>query len=121
MVGPRGHLRGGSGRALLLGRLGHGWLLAGRGHDRRGYPAVTASHGILRPSRPDTLPDMGILGRQGRAAGYTGPRHPQERICGFVRNPDLPMLVIETFPAGKVIPHHGMVPPGQTGVVVSLT
>jgi hypothetical protein len=55
------------------------------------------------------------------AAGYTEPTRSEEWGCGFVGNPGLPMLVIETFPAGKVIPHHGMVPPGRTGVVVSLT
>ena len=49
-------------------------------------------------------------------AGYTEPTRSEEWGCGFVGNPGLPMLVIETFPAGKVIPHHGMVPPGRTGV-----
>ncbi|SEF37419.1 hypothetical protein SAMN05421837_113249 [Amycolatopsis pretoriensis] len=55
------------------------------------------------------------------AAGYAAPTRSEERSCGFVRNPGLPMLIIEVFPAGEVIPHHGAVPAGQTGVVISLT
>jgi hypothetical protein len=31
------------------------------------------------------------------------------------------MLILETYAAGSVIPLHGEVPAGQTGVVVSLT
>ncbi|MGW3960122.1 hypothetical protein ACWED2_09880 [Amycolatopsis sp. NPDC005003] len=56
------------------------------------------------------------------AAGYAEPPRRQAfNGAGFVRNPGLPMLTVETFAAGTVIPHHGQVPPGQTGVVVSLT
>jgi hypothetical protein len=55
-------------------------------------------------------------------AGYTNPpRPPCPRGCGFLNTPDMPLLVIETYAAGKVIPHHGQVPPGHTGVIVSLT
>ncbi len=56
------------------------------------------------------------------AAGYAEP--PTRRSsngAGFVRNPGLPMLILETFAAGTVVPHHGEVPAGQTGVVLSLT
>ncbi|MBE1495301.1 hypothetical protein H4696_002401 [Amycolatopsis lexingtonensis] len=56
------------------------------------------------------------------AGGYpVRPRRIEANGCGFTRVPGLPMLVIETFAAGKVIPWHGEVPPGKTGVVVSLT
>jgi hypothetical protein len=56
------------------------------------------------------------------AAGYAEP--PKRRSsngAGFVRNPGLPMLILETYAAGQVIPLHSEVPRGQTGVVVSLT
>jgi hypothetical protein len=33
----------------------------------------------------------------------------------------MPILVFVTYEAGTVIPHHGEVPAGQTGVSVSLT
>jgi hypothetical protein len=55
------------------------------------------------------------------AAGYAAPRHRSSDGAGFVRNPGLPMLILETYAAGSVIPLHGEVPAGQTGVVVSLT
>lgn len=54
-------------------------------------------------------------------AGYAPPQRRSANGAGFVRNPGLPMLTVETFAAGTVISHHGQVPPGQTGVVVSLT
>ncbi|MFJ1764881.1 hypothetical protein ACIOD2_31460 [Amycolatopsis sp. NPDC088138] len=58
------------------------------------------------------------------AAGYTDPPKPpcaSGRGCGFVNTPGLPMVIIVTYSAGEVIPHHGAVPKGQTGVSVSLT
>ncbi len=58
------------------------------------------------------------------AAGYTDPPRPpcaSGRGCGFVTTPGLPMVIIVTYAAGEVVPHHGVVPEGQTGVVVSLT
>ncbi|WP_318306967.1 hypothetical protein [Amycolatopsis solani] len=58
------------------------------------------------------------------AAGYTDPPEPpcaSGRGCGFVSTPGLPMVIIVTYEAGTVIPHHGEVPSGQTGVSVSLT
>jgi hypothetical protein len=55
------------------------------------------------------------------AAGYAPPRRREANGAGFVHDPGLPMLIIETFAAGTVIPHHGEVPVGRTGVVVSLT
>ena len=56
------------------------------------------------------------------AAGYTGsPEPPCDSGCGFIHTPGLPMLFIKTYAAGKVIPHYGEVPSGQTGVGVSLT
>jgi hypothetical protein len=58
------------------------------------------------------------------AAGYLDPPKPpcpSGHGCGFVTTPDLPMLIIVTYAAGQVIPHHGEVPAGCTGVVVSLT
>ncbi|WP_370963755.1 hypothetical protein [Amycolatopsis sp. cg9] len=56
------------------------------------------------------------------AGGYAGPpKYTEADGCGFIGVPDLPMLIIKTFAAGKVIPLHGEVPPGRTGVVVSLT
>jgi hypothetical protein len=56
------------------------------------------------------------------AAGYAEPpTHRSSNGAGFVRNPGLPMLILETYAAGSVIPLHGEVPLGQTGVVVSLT
>jgi hypothetical protein len=55
-------------------------------------------------------------------AGYAEPQNRQSSNgAGFVRNPGLPMLILETYAAGSVIPLHGEVPAGQTGVVVSLT
>ncbi|MEU7785144.1 hypothetical protein [Amycolatopsis sp. NPDC049159] len=54
------------------------------------------------------------------AAGYAPPGHLRADECAFVDNPGLPMLTISTYAAGKVIPQHGEVPSGQTGVVVSL-
>lgn len=55
------------------------------------------------------------------AAGYAAPTRRSANGAGFVCSPGLPMLIIETFAAGTVIPLHGQVPAGQTGVVVSLT
>ncbi len=55
------------------------------------------------------------------AAGYAPPRRREANGAGFVRDPGLPMLIIETFAAGTVLPHHGEVLAGQTGVVLSLT
>ncbi|MCR6489605.1 hypothetical protein M8542_43000 [Amycolatopsis sp. OK19-0408] len=56
------------------------------------------------------------------AIGYTRPSPPPcDQVCGFAVTPDLPVLHIKTYAAGKVIPHHGEVPEGQTGVSVSLT
>jgi hypothetical protein len=55
-------------------------------------------------------------------AGYPNPpRPPRTGGCVFRATPDLPMLVIETHDAGTVIPHHGEVPCGRTGVIVSLS
>ncbi|MGK3204398.1 hypothetical protein [Amycolatopsis sp. MEPSY49] len=80
-------------------------------------PLVLGVITLRSGSRPDVLR---ALIDAAMAAGYAAPTRLEERGCGFVRNPGLPMLVIEAFPAGKVIPHHGTVPPGRTGVVVSL-
>jgi hypothetical protein len=55
------------------------------------------------------------------AAGFAAPRRRSSNGAGFVRNPGLPMLILETFAGGTVIPQHGEVSAGQTGVVVSLT
>jgi hypothetical protein len=56
------------------------------------------------------------------AAGYAEPpKRRRTNGTGFVGNPGLPLLIIETYEAGQVIPLHGEVPAGRTGVVVSLT
>lgn len=56
------------------------------------------------------------------AGGYTNPpKYVAANGCGFIDNPELPFLVVETYAAGKVIPLYGEVPAGRTGVVVSLT
>jgi hypothetical protein len=58
------------------------------------------------------------------AAGYTDPPRPpcdSRRPCVFTRPRDLPLLSIETFPAGTTFRATPiMIPAGFTGVVISI-
>ena len=74
--------------------------------------------------RPGTEQDVGQAqidaalaagySREGRAPCVPG------RPCVFLAAGGLPMMSIETYPAGKSFPSHGVVPDGLTGVVVSI-
>jgi hypothetical protein len=90
------------------------------------FGSLVVSYGLaLITIRPGSAHEVArVLLDAAVAAGYIWPPDPpcySERPCVFSKPADLPLLRIDTFPAGSTIRGSGIkVPAGHTGVIVAL-